>query len=162
MDHGTQGCDNRSNSGEGGSQIEILGIERRTAQEYVGRLKLQAQDAFASVMRTVPVVLFSGQTEAENDIVFTRWARRARRMPSLRNIQKSASLVEFLLEREKRFDFANEEAKGQLRSFCRTRYAAAATDLRLSAPAPAAAATSSTPTSASGKRHGSTEPEDDV
>uniref|UniRef100_A0AAV1UDX6 Uncharacterized protein n=1 Tax=Peronospora matthiolae TaxID=2874970 RepID=A0AAV1UDX6_9STRA len=59
------------------------------------------------------------------------------------------------------FDFAKQKAKCQLRSFFyRTRYDAAATNPRISAPA--AAANLSTPTQTSGMRCGSTDPEDDV
>uniref|UniRef100_A0AAV1UTL3 Uncharacterized protein n=1 Tax=Peronospora matthiolae TaxID=2874970 RepID=A0AAV1UTL3_9STRA len=110
-------------------------------------------------MRTIPVVLFPGETEAGNDVVFTRWVHRYHHLPRLWNLQDSTSLANVRLERKLRFDFATQKAKGQLRSFYRTRYAAAATYPHSSVPA---AAAPSTPAPTGGKRYGSTDPKDDV
>ena len=97
--------------------------EATTISEY--QIKLTEQESGASVLkqRTIPVVLYPGNSEAENDNTFTRWSYRARRLPSMNALRASASKADVRLERKLRYEFAKLKAKGQLRSLYRTQYA---------------------------------------
>ena len=58
-----------------------------------------------------------------DDSTFTRWAHRARRLPSIGALRSSASKTDDRLERKLLYEFAKLKAKGQLRSLYRTQYA---------------------------------------
>ena len=70
-----------------------------------------------------PVVLYPDESEAEDDSTFTRWAHRARRLPSMIALRCSASKADVRLERKLRYEFAKLRAKDQLRSLYRNHYA---------------------------------------
>ena len=65
--------------------------EATTISEYQLKLMEQARGASVPTQITVPVVLYTGESEAEDDSTFTRWAQRARRLPSMSALRSSAS-----------------------------------------------------------------------
>ena len=83
----------------------------------------QARGASVPTHRTVPVVLYPGESEAEDDSTFTRWAHRARRLPGMSVFRSSASKAYARLERKLRYELGKLNVKGQLRSLYRTQYA---------------------------------------
>ena len=88
--------------------------------EYQIKLMEQARCASVPMQRTIPVVLYPGESEAEDDSTFIRWAHRARRLPSMSALRSSATKAEVRLERKLRYEFVKLKAKGQLRSLYRT------------------------------------------
>ena len=84
--------------------------EATTIIEYQLKLKEQAHGATVPTQRTIHVVLYPGESDAEYDSTFTRWVHRARHLPSMNEIRASAFKAEVRLERKLRYEFA---AKGQ-------------------------------------------------
>ena len=97
--------------------------EATTISEYQLKLTGQARGASVPTKRPIPVVLYPGESEVENDNIFTRWPYRARRLPSMNALRASASKADVRLERKLRYEFAKLKAKRQLRSLYRTQYA---------------------------------------
>ena len=64
----------------------------------------------------VPIVLYPGEREAEDDITLTRWAHIARRLPSINYLRASASKDDVRLELKLRYELAKLKAKGQIHS----------------------------------------------
>ena len=77
-----------------------------TISEYQVKLAEQERAASVSTQRTIPVVLYPVESEAKDDITFTHWAHRARRLPSINSLRPSASKADIRLERKKRYVFA--------------------------------------------------------
>ena len=105
------------------SRERYLTPEATTTSEYQIKLTEQARDASVPTQRTVPVVLYPGESGAEDDSTLTRWAHRARRLPSMSALRSSASKADVRLERKLRYEFAKLKAEGQPRSLYRTQYA---------------------------------------
>ena len=97
-----------------------LTLETTTISDYQLKLTEQARGDSVPTQRTVPVVLYPGESEAEDDSTFTRWAHRARRLPSMSALRSSASKADIRLERKLRYELAKLKTKGQLRSLYRT------------------------------------------
>ena len=79
----------------------------------------QARGASVHTQRTIPVVLYPGESEADDDSACTRWAHRARRSTSINALQASDSKVYVHLDRKLRYKFAMQKDKDLL---YRTRY----------------------------------------
>ena len=97
--------------------------EATKISEYQIKLMEQARGASVPTQRTIPVILYPGESEANDDSTFTRWAHRARRLPSMSALRSSASKADVRLERKLRYEFAKLKAKGQLRSLYPAQYA---------------------------------------
>ena len=95
---------------------KYLTPEATTISEYQLKLTEQARGASVPTQRTIPVVLYPGESEAEDDNKFTRWAHRAIRLPSMSALRSSASKNEVRIERKLRYEFDRLKTKGQLRS----------------------------------------------
>ena len=91
--------------------------------EYQLKITEQARGASVPTQRTIPVVFNPGESKADDDSTFTRWAHRARRLPSMNALRSSVSKADVRLERKLRYEFAKLKAKGQLRSLYRNQYA---------------------------------------
>ena len=86
--------------------------EPTTKYEYQIKVTEQARGASVPTQRTIPVVLYPGKSEADDDSTFNRRAHRARQFPSMSAFRSSASKTDDRLERKLRYDFAKLKAKG--------------------------------------------------
>ena len=77
--------------------------EATTISEYQLKLTVQARGASVSTQRTIPVVLYPGDSEAEDDNTFTRWDHRARCLPSMNALRDITSKADVRLERKLRY-----------------------------------------------------------
>ena len=102
---------------------KYLTPEATTISEYQLKVTEQARGASVPTQRMIPVVLYLGESEAEDDNTFTRWAYRASRLPSMNVFRASASKADIRLERKLLYEFAELKAKDQLRSLYRNQYA---------------------------------------
>ena len=59
-------------------------------------------------MKGVPILLFAGEDETEEDDAFVRWVHRARR---LSNMYALRAVADVRLERKLRFDYAKLKAR---------------------------------------------------
>ena len=83
--------------------------EATKISEYQIKLMEQARGASVPTQRTIPVILYPGESEANDDSTFTRWAHRAHRarwLPSMSDLRSSASKADVRLERKTRYEFA--------------------------------------------------------
>ena len=87
------------------------------------RLQTQARGAPVPPIKGIPILLFPGETQDEEDSAFVRWVHRVRRLSSMYSLRASADLADVRLERKLRYDYAKLKARGQLRM--RRRYASA-------------------------------------
>ena len=94
-----------------------------TQSEYLMRLQTQARGAPVPPIKGIPILLFPGETQDEEDSAFVRWVHRVRRLSSMYSLRASADLADVRLERKLRYDYAKLKARGQLRM--RRRYASA-------------------------------------
>ena len=74
-------------------------------------------------MKGIPIRLFAGKFQEEEDNVFIRWVNRKRHLNSVLALTASADVADVRLERKPRYDYAKLKARGQLQT--RTRYAPA-------------------------------------
>ena len=91
--------------------------------EYRQRLDRQAHGASIPSMRTVPIVLYPGEDENENDTFFTTWLHRVRKLRSVFALRESGDLADIRLERKLYYEFSKLKAKVRLRSVYRSQYA---------------------------------------
>ena len=68
--------------------------ETTTISEYQIKLTEKARGASVPTQRTILVVLYPGESEAEDDSTFTRWARR---FPNMNDLRASASKADVWL-----------------------------------------------------------------
>ena len=85
-----------------------------TQSQYLARLNRQGRGAPATSIKGVPILLFSGETEEEEDMAFSRWAHYARRLSSMWALRASADVADIRLERKMRYDYAKLKARGKL------------------------------------------------
>ncbi|CAI5702380.1 unnamed protein product [Peronospora effusa] len=103
-----------------------------TQSQYLARLNRQMRGAPVPPMKGVPILLFAGETEGDEDTAFSRWAHYARRLSSMWALRASADVADIRLERKMRYDYAKLKARGKLKSQ-RTHYAPAAQQPNVSA-----------------------------
>ena len=99
-----------------------LAPEATTTSEYQIKLTEQARGASVPTQQTIPVVLYPSESEAEDDNMLTRWAHRARRLPSMSALRASAFKADARLARKLHYEIAKLKAKCQLCTLYRTRY----------------------------------------
>ena len=80
-----------------------LTLEATTISEHQLKITEQARGASLPTQRTIPIVLYPGESEAEDDNTFTRWDHRARRLPSMNAFKASASKADVRLEHKLRY-----------------------------------------------------------
>nr|CCA21033.1 conserved hypothetical protein [Albugo laibachii Nc14] len=80
-------------------------------QEYLTRLDNQARGASVPSMRTIPFLLFAGETDAGEDNHFIRWVHRTHHLRDVMSLRASSDVADTRLERKLRYDFANFRAK---------------------------------------------------
>ena len=85
--------------------------EAMTISECQLKLTEQARGASVPTQQSIPIVLYPGESEAEDDNTFTRWDHRARRLPSMNAFKASASKAGVRLECKLRYEFV---AEGQM------------------------------------------------
>ena len=68
-----------------------------TQSQYLARLNRQGRGAPVPPMKGVPVLLFAGETEEEEDMAFSRWAHYARRLRSMCALRASADVADIRL-----------------------------------------------------------------
>ena len=85
--------------------------EATTISEYYIKLTEQARGASVPTQRMIPVVLYPGQSEAEDGSTFARWAQRKRRLSSMDALRSSASKSDVRLERKLCYEFAKLKSK---------------------------------------------------
>ena len=85
--------------------------EATSISEYQIILTEQARGASIPTQQTIPVVLYLGESESEDNSTFTRWAQRARRLASMNARRDSASKAEVRLERKLHYEFAKLKSK---------------------------------------------------
>lgn len=74
--------------------------------KYMIRLSDQARGLLAALPKIVPIILYEGETEIEDDTIFTRWAHRHRKLSSMYSLRDSKIVVDIRFERKLRDDFA--------------------------------------------------------
>ena len=75
--------------------------------ENQAKLAEQASGTSIPSQKTVPIFLYPGDSEANDDNTFARWAHSARRLPSMNAFRASASKADVCLKRKMRYQFAN-------------------------------------------------------
>uniref|UniRef100_A0AAV1UW44 Uncharacterized protein n=1 Tax=Peronospora matthiolae TaxID=2874970 RepID=A0AAV1UW44_9STRA len=86
---------------------------------------MQERGAPAPPIKSIPIILFTGETLSEEDDAFVRWVHHVRRLSNMFTLRASDNVAGVRLERKLRYDYAKLKARGQLRK--RTRYASATT-----------------------------------
>ena len=97
--------------------------EATMISEYHIKLKEQARVASVPTQRTVPVLLYPGESEDEDDSTFTRWAHGHVACPARMPLELVSSKADVRLERKLCYELAKLKAKALLRSLYRNQYA---------------------------------------
>nr|CCA27704.1 conserved hypothetical protein [Albugo laibachii Nc14] len=90
---------------------KYLTLQVTTTQEYLARLDAQARGASVPSMRTIPIVLFLGETDVDEDEHFIRWVHRTHHLRDVRSLPASSDVADIRLERKLRYEFAKFRAK---------------------------------------------------
>ena len=66
-------------------------------------------------MKGIPVLLFAGEAEDDDDSVFVHWSHYVQRLTSMWALRASASVEDVRLESKMRFGYAKLKTRGRLR-----------------------------------------------
>ena len=65
-----------------------------TRGQYLTHLRDQARRASVTSMRKIPIILLPEETRSNNEISFTRWVHRARRLRNIWSIRESTDVAD--------------------------------------------------------------------
>uniref|UniRef100_A0AAV1U4M4 Uncharacterized protein n=2 Tax=Peronospora matthiolae TaxID=2874970 RepID=A0AAV1U4M4_9STRA len=101
----------------------VPGAAPNDSKSIQGTPDMQARGAPVPPIKSIPILLLSGETVSEEDDAFVHWVHYVRRLSNIFALRASAHAADVRLERKLRYDYAELKARDQLRK--RTRYASA-------------------------------------